>query len=95
MPGATPRTGTVYPELENRGQRAQSLGGFTAPIVRKPVQMIVLLNASDPQSGESPNDWWGDFRGCTGDGGTLGNGLPGQSRDVVVNERRLLAETQD
>jgi pimeloyl-ACP methyl ester carboxylesterase len=39
---------------------AQSLGGFTAPMVRKPVQMIVLLNAMIPLPGESPNDWWGN-----------------------------------
>jgi pimeloyl-ACP methyl ester carboxylesterase len=37
---------------------AQSLGGFTAPMIRKPVRMIVLLNAMIPRSGESPNDWW-------------------------------------
>ena len=39
---------------------AQSLGGFTAPMVRKPMQMIVLVNAMIPRSGESPNDWWGN-----------------------------------
>src|SRR5215467_8471568 len=39
---------------------AQSLGGFTAPMVRKPVQMIVLVNAMIPLSGESPNEWWGN-----------------------------------
>jgi len=39
---------------------AQSLGGFTAPMIRKPVQMIVLLNAMIPRSGESPNEWWGN-----------------------------------
>ncbi len=39
---------------------AQSLGGFTAPMIRKPVGMIVLLNAMIPLSGESPDDWWGD-----------------------------------
>jgi pimeloyl-ACP methyl ester carboxylesterase len=39
---------------------AQSLGGFTAPMVSKPVQMIVLLNAMIPRSGESPNEWWGN-----------------------------------
>lgn len=38
---------------------AQSLGGFTAPMIRKPVRMIVLLNAMIPRPGESPNDWWG------------------------------------
>jgi pimeloyl-ACP methyl ester carboxylesterase len=37
---------------------AQSLGGFTAPMIRKPVQMIVLLNAMIPRPGESPNEWW-------------------------------------
>jgi pimeloyl-ACP methyl ester carboxylesterase len=37
---------------------AQSLGGFTAPMVRKPVQMIVLVNAMIPRPGDSPNDWW-------------------------------------
>ena len=39
---------------------AQSLGGFTAPMIRKPVQMIVLLNAMIPRFGESPNEWWGN-----------------------------------
>jgi hypothetical protein len=39
---------------------AQSLGGFTAPMIRKRVRMIVLLNAMVPRSGESPNDWWGN-----------------------------------
>ena len=37
---------------------AQSLGGFTAPMVRKPVRMIVLLNAMIPLPGEKPGDWW-------------------------------------
>ena len=39
---------------------AQSLGGFTAPMIHKPVRMIVLLNAMVPRSGESPNEWWGN-----------------------------------
>ena len=39
---------------------AQSLGGFTAPMIRKPIRMIVLLNAMIPRSGESPNEWWGN-----------------------------------
>jgi len=39
---------------------AQSLGGFTAPMIRKPVRMIVLLNAMIPRPGESPNEWWGN-----------------------------------
>jgi Alpha/beta hydrolase family len=37
---------------------AQSLGGFTAPMVHKPVKMIVLLKAMIPWPGESPNEWW-------------------------------------
>ena len=38
---------------------AQSLGGFTAPMVRRPVRMIVLLNAMIPLPGETPGEWWG------------------------------------
>lgn len=39
---------------------AQSLGGFTVPTVanRKPVRMIVLVNAMVPLPGETPGDWW-------------------------------------
>jgi hypothetical protein len=35
---------------------AQSLGGFTAPMVHKPVRMLVLLNAMIPTPGESPDE---------------------------------------
>lgn len=38
---------------------AQSLGGFTAPMVRRPVRMLVLLNAMIPLPGETPGQWWG------------------------------------
>jgi pimeloyl-ACP methyl ester carboxylesterase len=40
---------------------AQSLGGFTAPMVadRHAVRMIVLLNAMIPLPGETPGQWWG------------------------------------
>ncbi len=39
---------------------AQSLGGFTAPIVcdRRPVGLLVLLNAMIPLPGETGNAWW-------------------------------------
>ena len=39
---------------------AQSLAGFTAPLVadRVPVELIVLLNAMTPLPGETGNDWW-------------------------------------
>jgi pimeloyl-ACP methyl ester carboxylesterase len=41
---------------------AQSLGGFTAPMVatRVPVAMIVLVNAMIPLPGETPGAWWDD-----------------------------------
>jgi pimeloyl-ACP methyl ester carboxylesterase len=37
---------------------AQSLAGFTAPMVAKPVSMIVLLNAMIPVPGETPGQWF-------------------------------------
>jgi pimeloyl-ACP methyl ester carboxylesterase len=39
---------------------AQSLAGFTAPLVcgRVPVDLVVLLNAMVPAPGESPGEWW-------------------------------------
>ena len=39
---------------------AQSLAGFTAPLVceRRPVDLLILLNAMIPLPGETGNDWW-------------------------------------
>jgi pimeloyl-ACP methyl ester carboxylesterase len=39
---------------------AQSLGGFTAPLVceRVSVRLVVLLAAMVPTPGERPGDWW-------------------------------------
>jgi pimeloyl-ACP methyl ester carboxylesterase len=39
---------------------AQSLGGFTAPLVceRLPVSLMVLVNAMVPRPGESAGEWW-------------------------------------
>ena len=39
---------------------AQSLAGFTAPLVceRLPVILMVLVAAMTPRPGESPGDWW-------------------------------------
>jgi pimeloyl-ACP methyl ester carboxylesterase len=39
---------------------AQSLGGFTAPLVcdRLPVELVVLVAAMTPRPGESPGEWW-------------------------------------
>src|SRR4051812_33945944 len=41
---------------------AQSLAGFTAPLVcdRLPVTLLVLLAAMVPAPGETPGDWWAD-----------------------------------
>jgi pimeloyl-ACP methyl ester carboxylesterase len=39
---------------------AQSMGGFTAPVVcaRIPVRLLVLINAMIPLPGETPGAWW-------------------------------------
>jgi pimeloyl-ACP methyl ester carboxylesterase len=39
---------------------AQSLGGFTAPLVceRRPVALLVLVAAMTPRPGESAGEWW-------------------------------------
>jgi pimeloyl-ACP methyl ester carboxylesterase len=41
---------------------AQSLGGFTAPLVadRVPVDLIVLVTAMIPKPGETGGEWWGN-----------------------------------
>ena len=41
---------------------AQSLGGFTAPLVCQRVRpaLLVLVNAMIPQPGETPGAWWGN-----------------------------------
>ena len=48
---------------------AQSLAGFTAPLVceRLPVDLLVLLNAMIPMPGETGSDWWGN----TGSGAAM------------------------
>src|ERR1700716_3187973 len=69
LPGADDSAGLVeYADcvVEAIGDRrqlvlvAQSLGGFTAPLVceRVPVDLLVLLNAMVPVPGETAGDWW-------------------------------------
>ena len=43
---------------------AQSLAGFSAPLVceRRPVDLLVLLNAMIPLPGETGNAWWSNTR---------------------------------
>ena len=63
---------------------AQSMAGFTAPLVcdRVPVDLLVLLNAMVPTPGESPGEWWTTTRHAEArteqaarDGRTLSSGL--------------------
>jgi pimeloyl-ACP methyl ester carboxylesterase len=69
LPGDDDRAGLVaYADrvIEAIGSRrdvvlvAQSLGGFTAPLVcaRVRVAMLVFVNAMIPVSGETPGEWW-------------------------------------
>ena len=41
---------------------AQSMAGFTAPLVCEavPVELVVLVAAMTPREGESPGEWWGN-----------------------------------
>lgn len=45
---------------ERVGVVAQSLGGFTAPLVcaQVPAALLVLVNAMIPEPGETPGEWW-------------------------------------
>ena len=67
LPGDDPKAGlSVYADraVEAIGTRhvilvAQSLGGFTAPLVceRVRVRMLVFVNAMIPAPGETPGEW--------------------------------------
>jgi pimeloyl-ACP methyl ester carboxylesterase len=59
----------VVRAIGNRAPRrvvlvAQSLAGFTAPLVCKqvPVALLVLVNAMIPKPGETPGEWWTNTR---------------------------------
>jgi pimeloyl-ACP methyl ester carboxylesterase len=75
LPGDDERAGLdvyatrVVSALERAGARdvvlvAQSLAGFTAPLVcaRVPVARVVLVNAMIPLPDETAGDWWHDTR---------------------------------
>jgi pimeloyl-ACP methyl ester carboxylesterase len=54
---------TVVDAIGNRTELvvvAQSMGGFTAPLVcdRVPVSLLILVAAMVPLPGEAPGDWW-------------------------------------
>jgi len=70
LPGEDERAGlTAYADIvvraiADRGNVilvAQSLAGFTAPLVcaRAPVRALVLVNAMIPEPGERAGEWWG------------------------------------
>jgi pimeloyl-ACP methyl ester carboxylesterase len=70
LPGDDPQSGlAAYADIVVGaiGERrdavvvAQSLGGFTAPLVsaRLPVRMLVFVNAMIPRPGETAGAWWG------------------------------------
>jgi pimeloyl-ACP methyl ester carboxylesterase len=76
---------------------AESLGGFTAPIVcvRRPVVLLVLLNAMIPAPGETGNAWWSN----TGSGparreyhGTIGLRPEDADDDAVIYYHDLPTE---
>jgi len=64
--GLSEYTGAVVEAIgKRRGDLvvvAQSLGGFTAPLVttRVPVDLIVLVTAMIPRPGETGGEWWGN-----------------------------------
>ena len=66
---------------------AQSLGGFTAPLVaeRMPVELIVLVTAMIPEPGETGGEWWGQHRLRRGD---RRPGAPRRQRRDAVPPRR-------
>lgn len=71
---------------------AQSLGGFTAPMVAKPVRMIVLLNAMVPLPGEKIADWWD----ATGSGAARRAADEAAGRDPEFDlERHFLHDLPD
>ena len=59
---------------------AQSLGGFTAPLVcdHVPVELLVLVNAMIPRPGETSGDWWAN----TGQGAAAAEYTRKQGRDT-------------
>jgi pimeloyl-ACP methyl ester carboxylesterase len=71
LPGDDPEAGLEeYAEIVVRAAAdrrdvvlvAQSLGGFTAPLVcaRVPARTLIFVNAMIPLPGETPGAWWGN-----------------------------------
>jgi pimeloyl-ACP methyl ester carboxylesterase len=68
---------------------AQSLGGFTAPLVcdRLPVDLMVLVAAMVPAPGETGNEWWANT------GYEQAVGEPGDGEDSPASEEDELIAT--
>jgi pimeloyl-ACP methyl ester carboxylesterase len=64
---------------------AQSMAGFTAPLVceRVPVELLVLVAAMTPTPGERPGDWWAN------------TGQPKAAREFAAEEGRAWSEEFD
>jgi pimeloyl-ACP methyl ester carboxylesterase len=60
LPEYTRRVVDAIGQRDNVVVVAQSLGGFTAPLVaaKVPVRAVVLVNAMVPRPGETPGAWW-------------------------------------
>jgi hypothetical protein len=65
---------------------AQSLGGFTAPMVaaKVPVRAIVLVNAMIPLPGETPGAWWANTGSARARAAAAEEGGYGTDFDEVV-----------
>lgn len=61
---------------------AQSLGGFTAPLVatQVPVDLLVLLTAMIPLPGETGAEWWAN---TSHDDAVAALGLPDESPETL------------
>jgi hypothetical protein len=60
LPAYTSLVTSAIGDRSNAVLVAQSLGGFTAPLVatKVPVRAVVLVNAMIPAPGETPGAWW-------------------------------------
>jgi pimeloyl-ACP methyl ester carboxylesterase len=65
---------------------AQSLGGFTAPLVcdRLPVDLLVMVAAMVPAPGETPAEWWGNTGYPQSEGDALAKFFNDVPADVVA-----------
>src|ERR671912_881867 len=63
---------------------AQSMAGFTAPLVceRVPVDLLVMLNAMVPSPGESAEEWWAN----TGHAKARDDQAARDGRDLTADE---------